>query len=145
MKALIAQYWTKEQREALGGPADNYLLELMTIALEALEEKAPKRLDEMTRKTLAMYLYNQVLAAVSARNQIYRKLILESQEIKDPGEKQMAQMVARADSDAEMERMLREVTPDQKDRPTKTTGSTKKTQYSLAEGRKPGTRPMLKH
>ncbi len=112
MERLIAQYWTKEQQENLGGPKDEYLLELMSIALEALEEKAPKRLEKMSMKTLAMYLYNQTLSALNARNQIYNSLIDQSFKIPNIKERRMAQMIAQTDSDEELERLLREVEPD---------------------------------
>ena len=98
---------TPEMKKEL--PMDDYLLELMTIAYEALEEKAPVYLEMINYKTLALYLFNRVNTAIKTSQQIYHKLIQDSAQIKDPKERQMAQMIAKTDSHAEMERILTKV------------------------------------
>jgi hypothetical protein len=95
--------------ERLGGPVDDYLLELISIALQALEDKAPRRRKKMSDRTLATYLFNKVNEAVKEYQAVYHQLILKSLEIQDPGELRMAQMIAESDSLALLERMLRDV------------------------------------
>lgn len=110
MQNLVDNYWSPEMMKEF--PMDDYLLELMSIAYSELEDKTPDYLAKMSDRWLAKYLFNKVKAAVLVHDQTLEMLIRESMKIENPGEKQMQQMIARSDSLAEMERVLKEISPE---------------------------------